>query len=112
MNPGAHQLNVFETPPDAGSSDAGPTVRVEFDGETHDLDWPRDTPLLDVLLAKGLDVPYVCRESACATCVCTVKSGRTRMLQNESLIDEELEQGLTLACQTLPESDYVHVAFD
>jgi pimeloyl-ACP methyl ester carboxylesterase len=62
--------------------------------------------------ARALDVPYVCRESACATCICTVKSGRTRMRLNESLIDEDLEMGLTLACQTLPESDQVHVTFD
>ncbi|MBL1078197.1 ferredoxin--NADP reductase [Nocardia sp. 2] len=88
------------------------TVTVDLDGETHRLPWPRTEKLLDVLLAHGLDAPYVCRESACGTCVCAVKSGRTRMLMNEALIDEELSQGLTLACQTLPESDDVHVSFD
>ncbi|MGV0737040.1 2Fe-2S iron-sulfur cluster binding domain-containing protein [Mycobacterium syngnathidarum] len=88
------------------------TVCVEFHGETHDFAWPRDTLLLDVLLAEGLDIPYVCRESACATCVCSVKGGRTRMLLNESLVADDLDMGLTLACQTLPESDDVHVVFD
>jgi 3-ketosteroid 9alpha-monooxygenase subunit B len=88
------------------------TATIEFEGETYDIDWPKNEPLLDVLLAKGLDVPYVCRESACGTCVCSVRSGRTRMLLNESLIDEELDRGLTLACQTVPEADGVHIAFD
>ncbi|WP_433564943.1 2Fe-2S iron-sulfur cluster-binding protein [Nocardia sp. CA-151230] len=88
------------------------TVRVDIDGETHTLPWPRSEKLLDVLLNHGIDAPYVCRESACATCVCTVKQGRTRMLMNESLIEDELARGLTLACQTLPESDDLHIAFD
>ncbi|MFE2961338.1 2Fe-2S iron-sulfur cluster-binding protein [Nocardia tengchongensis] len=109
-NPFEHHTPVTtptETPP-AGAA----TVRVDIDGETHTLPWPRTEKLLDVLLAHGIDAPYVCRESACATCVCAVKHGRTRMLQNESLVEEELAQGLTLACQTLPESDDVHIAFD
>ncbi|MEV6774142.1 ferredoxin--NADP reductase [Nocardia sp. NPDC051030] len=88
------------------------TVKVEIDGETHTLPWPRTKKLLDVLLDHGIDAPYVCRESACGTCVCRVERGRTRMLMNESLIDEELAMGLTLACQTLPESDDLHIAFD
>ncbi|QLY30569.1 ferredoxin--NADP reductase [Nocardia huaxiensis] len=88
------------------------TVTVDIDGRTHTLPWPRAKKLLDVLLDHGIDAPYVCRESACGTCVCSVKSGRTRMLMNEALIDEELRTGLTLACQTLPESDDVHIAFD
>lgn len=102
---------VIESHPTAISG-TGTTVRVEFQGRTYDFAWPRDTPLLDVLLAEGLDIPYVCRESACATCVCSVKVGRTRMLLNESLVADDLDMGLTLACQTLPESDHVHVVFD
>lgn len=107
--------NPFIEPEPTAMATGGPggtTAHVEFEGQTYEFDWPADTPLLDFLLAKGLDVPYVCRESACGTCVCSVKSGRTRMRQNESLIDEDLEMGLTLACQTLPESDQVHIAFD
>ncbi|WP_405163707.1 ferredoxin--NADP reductase [Nocardia sp. NBC_01499] len=87
-------------------------AEVDIDGETHVLDWPKHTPLLDVLLDNGIDAPYVCRESACGTCVCSVKQGKTRMRQNEALIDDEIALGLTLACQTLPESPRVHIAFD
>ncbi|MET9487635.1 ferredoxin--NADP reductase [Nocardia sp. NPDC006630] len=89
-----------------------PTVQVDIDGDTHTLPWPRGKKLLDVLLDHGIDAPYVCRESACGTCVCRVARGRTRMLMNEALIDEELAMGLTLACQTLPESDDLHITFD
>ncbi|EFV13893.1 ferredoxin--NADP reductase [Segniliparus rugosus] len=87
-------------------------VEVEFKGETFELSWPKETPLLDVLLAKGIDAPYVCRESACGTCVCTVKEGEVEMRMNESLIDEELEAGIILACQARPLTHRVRVAFD
>lgn len=87
-------------------------LEVEIDGERHAFEWPKNRKLLDLLLDKGIDAPYVCRESACGTCVCSVRKGRTRMLMNESLIDDELEMGLTLACQTLPETDEVCIAFD
>ncbi|MFI7000948.1 2Fe-2S iron-sulfur cluster-binding protein [Nocardia sp. NPDC050175] len=109
------QSNPFEEPIRTnGNTPLGDVavVEVDIDGETHVLDWPKHTPLLDVLLDNGIDAPYVCRESACGTCVCSVKQGRTRMRQNEALIDDELALGLTLACQTLPESPRVHIAFD
>ncbi|MBA0044842.1 2Fe-2S iron-sulfur cluster binding domain-containing protein [Mycobacterium sp. NPDC050853] len=87
-------------------------LEVEIYGSTHVLDWPAGKKLLDVLLDAGIDAPYVCRESACATCMCSVISGQTRMLMNESLIDSEVAEGFTLACQTLPESDRVQIVFD
>ncbi len=96
-----------------GSDTTGNTVlEVEIYGSTYVLDWPRGKKLLDVLLDAGIDAPYVCRESACATCMCSVQSGQTRMLMNESLIDSEVAEGFTLACQTLPESDRVQIFFD
>ncbi|RDI55509.1 ferredoxin--NADP reductase [Nocardia mexicana] len=87
-------------------------AEVEFEGRTYTFDWPRTKRLLDVLLDHGLDAPYVCRESACGTCVCTVRRGRTRMVAREALLDDEIDAGLTLACQTLPESPHIHIAFD
>ncbi|QIS12034.1 ferredoxin--NADP reductase [Nocardia arthritidis] len=91
---------------------AAATVDIEIDGATHTLDWPKHRRLLDVLLDSGIDAPYVCRESACGTCVCSVRRGRTRMVQHEALLDTEIAAGLTLACQTLPETQRVHIAFD
>ncbi|MGX1809514.1 2Fe-2S iron-sulfur cluster-binding protein [Nocardia sp. NPDC055321] len=111
VSPTATTAGAPASPPAPGVTSTA-VVHVEIDGATHTLPWPRSRKLLDVLLDHGIDAPYVCRESACGTCVCRVARGRTRMLLNESLIDEELAMGLTLACQTLPESDDVHIAFD
>lgn len=116
-NPFEPHTSVTTSPPAVSVTFARPagdtaTVTVDIDGERHTLPWPRTKKLLDVLLDHGIDAPYVCRESACGTCVCRVEQGRTRMLMNEALIDEELAMGLTLACQTLPESDDLHISFD
>lgn len=97
---------------DRNSNREGPVVEVEIGGVHHRFEWQQDRTLLDVLLDNGIDAPYVCRESVCGTCVCSVRKGRTRMLMNDSLPDEDVDMGLTLACQTLPESDEVYIAFD
>ncbi|MBJ8342035.1 ferredoxin--NADP reductase [Antrihabitans sp. YC3-6] len=89
-----------------------PVLAVEIDGQNHTLAWPKGSTLLDVLLDNGIDAPYVCRESICGTCVCSVRKGRTRMLMHDALTDDDIEMGVTLACQTLPESDEIFIAFD
>ncbi|MBV0920142.1 ferredoxin--NADP reductase [Mycobacteroides chelonae] len=88
------------------------TATVELDGETHTVSWPRSTVLLDVLLAKGLDAPFSCREGHCMTCACILKDGKVRMLVNDALSQNDLDDGYILACQAVPETDDVNVTFD
>lgn len=88
------------------------TATVELDGRRLELSWPRQTPLLDVLLANGYDAPYSCREGACSACACTVRAGEIRMLRNDTLVDADLAIGLTLACQSIPLTEHVDIAFD
>lgn len=92
--------------------DGAATAVVELAGQTVELDWPRETPLLDLLLSRGYDPPYSCREGACSSCACTVRSGEVRMLRNDTLVEADLAAGLTLACQAVPHSARVEIAFD
>ncbi|WP_405132712.1 2Fe-2S iron-sulfur cluster-binding protein [Nocardia sp. NBC_01388] len=87
------------------------TAQVELDGENHEITWPRQQTLLDVLLAKGLEAPYSCREGACSACVCRVVSGEVTMRRNEVLEDADLEDGYVLACQAVPVTDNVSVTY-
>ena len=88
------------------------TAVVELDGEIHTMSWPRSTKLLDVLLAAGLDAPFSCREGHCGACACTLRSGKVSMEVNDVLEQQDLDEGLILACQSHPESDSVEVTYD
>lgn len=88
------------------------TATVELEGEEHTIDWPPNTVLLDVLLGKGLDAPYVCREGTCGGCAYTLRSGEVEMLDNQTLDDHDLARGSRLACQSLPRSEHLDIAFD
>ena len=88
------------------------TATVYLNGECITTEWPRNTPLLDVLLSRGHNAPYSCREGACSACVCKLIDGDVEMVQNNILVDDDIEDGERLACQALPLTDAVTVSFD
>ncbi|HYB37749.1 MAG TPA: ferredoxin--NADP reductase [Mycobacterium sp.] len=88
------------------------TVVVELDGETYTVSWPRRAKLLDVLLDAGLDAPFSCREGHCGACACTLRNGKVNMEVNDVLEQQDLDEGLILACQSHPETDSVEVTYD
>ena len=88
------------------------TAVVELDGKTHTVSWPRSAKLLDVLLDKGLDVPFSCREGHCGACAVVKRSGEVDMDVNDVLEPDDIAEGLILACQAVPKSDSVDVTYD
>jgi 3-ketosteroid 9alpha-monooxygenase subunit B len=93
--------------------DEGPaTAIVTLDGERHEVRWPRNAKLLDVLLDKGLDAPFSCREGHCGACAVLKKSGDVEMEINDVLEQSDLDEGLILGCQARPRSDSVEVTYD
>lgn len=96
----------------ADGDGAPATAVVTLDGETHEVTWPRTANLLDVLLDKGLDAPFSCREGHCGACAVLKKSGDVDMHVNDVLEQSDLDEGLILACQAHPVSDSVEVTYD
>ncbi len=92
----------------------GPTamVHVLLDGVQHEVAWPVGSKLLDVLLDKGLDAPYSCREGNCSACGCKLLEGEVSMIDNKVLEQQDIDEGWVLACQSLPVSDVVKVSYD
>ncbi len=70
---------------------------------THEISWPRNAKLLDVLLDKGLDAPFSCREGHCGACAVLKKSGDVEMEVNDVLEQSDLDEGLILGCQAKPD---------
>lgn len=94
------------------SDEPAASVTVHLDGETHTLAWPRHVKLLDLLLDAGIDAPFSCREGHCGACACTRQNGTVSMEVNDVLDQQDLDDGLILACQSHPETDSVEVTYD
>jgi 3-ketosteroid 9alpha-monooxygenase subunit B len=87
-------------------------VEVSLDGERHRFPWPARQKLLDLLLEKGLDAPYSCREGACSACACRLVEGEVKMLNNDVLDSEDIADGIVLACQSVPVTDTVKITYE
>ena len=99
--------------PDLSEEEAGDaaTVSVTLDGNSHEYAWPRSVTLVDVLVSKGIDVPFSCREGECGSCACTLVDGKVDMGNASILDDDDIADGYILACQARPISDQLHVEF-
>ncbi|MGJ0119857.1 2Fe-2S iron-sulfur cluster-binding protein [Williamsia sp. MIQD14] len=93
-------------------AESGARVTVEIEGETHEVEWPRDAILLDVLLDNGIEAPYVCREGNCGGCEFILTEGEVEMRVNDTLDDFDLRRGARLACQSVPVTDTVAISYD
>ena len=103
-----------------GASDlhfkAGERILLRVRGDLRALDAPKLTPAqtqaifeatLESARRGGLVPPYSCEAGNCGTCIATVKEGKVTMRLNKVLSDEEIEEGLVLTCQGMPETTVV-----
>lgn len=92
------------------SGDAKVTITV--DDEETQITVKENETILDAALKQGIDAPYSCQGGVCSSCICLVTEGEVSMLANSVLTDSEIEEGLTLACQSVPKSSTVKIDFD
>ncbi len=97
---------------EAEVDDDGPkqpaTLEIELDGTTTTYDdWDPGTPMLEFLEAKGVKAPYSCREGECSACAFRLLEGEVKMVRNDVLEQEDLDDGIRLGCQSLPTTDTV-----
>jgi 3-ketosteroid 9alpha-monooxygenase subunit B len=104
---------------DAGDSDGEPvisgpvSVEVELDGEQHAFDdWSGKEVLLEFLESKGIDAPFSCREGQCSACACLVLEGDVKLQHNEVLDQDDLGEGIRLACQARPLSEKLRITYN
>ncbi len=93
--------------------DAGAAVEVILDGRRSTLTVPHDgVSILEATLRVRPDAPFACKGGVCGTCRCRLLEGQVRMDHAYALEDDELADGLVLACQSHPVSDTVVLDFD
>ncbi|MFG2091398.1 MULTISPECIES: 2Fe-2S iron-sulfur cluster-binding protein [unclassified Spirillospora] len=95
----------------ADGGEAG-EIEVEMDGETQTVPWPKSERLLDALLRAGVDAPFSCREGNCSACACIALEGEVTLDANTVLDEQDLADGLILACQARPVTDRLKITYD
>ncbi|MFB4306559.1 2Fe-2S iron-sulfur cluster-binding protein [Actinomadura sp. GTD37] len=102
----------FETPEAAEDTGDAGEIEVEMDGETQTVPWPKSERLLDALLRAGVDAPFSCREGNCSACACIRLEGEVTLDANTVLDEQDLADGLILACQARPVTDRLKITYD
>lgn len=90
----------------ADTADGG-TVTITLDGKTVTVPLNPSETLLETARRAGLVPPYSCEAGNCGTCIATVTEGKVTMLLNQVLSDDEIDEGLVLTCQGMPETTVV-----
>ena len=83
-------------------------VTLEPSGKT--IEVKEGQTLLDAAIRNGIQVAYGCRHGSCSACKCQVLDGEYEIMDRVSeysLMSFEREEGITLMCSTIAESDLV-----
>jgi len=87
-------------------------VTIEVDRRTTTVVYSPGETLLQTARMAGLSPPSSCEVGSCGTCMARLTEGRARMLNNDALEDDEVEEGWVLTCQALPTSRTVRVVYE
>jgi ring-1,2-phenylacetyl-CoA epoxidase subunit PaaE len=87
-------------------------AKITCDYEDFEITIPKNMTILDAALSQKIDVPYSCQGGVCSSCIGKITSGTGKMLENNILTDSEIQEGLVLACQTVPTSQNISIDFD
>jgi len=83
---------------------------VEFVKEGSTIEVANNETLLEAGEDEGWDLPYACREGQCLSCGAHITDGDAhefiRHGNNDTLSDDEMDQGYVLTCQAYPMADF------
>ncbi len=90
------------------------TSQITFilDEEEDTFEMQKSETILSAALRNNLDAPYSCQGGICSSCLAKVIEGEAVMDKNTILNEEEVSEGLILACQAHPTTSKIIIDFD
>ncbi len=82
-----------------------------MDGETRTVPWPKSEKS-STRCCGPVDAPFSCREGNCSACACIALEGEVTLDANTVLDEQDLADGLILACQARPVTDRLKITYD
>jgi ferredoxin len=79
-------------------------IEFRMGRECHRSPYTCGDTILETARRAQLTIPFGCEQGVCGACVVTILQGSVRMRNNSVLSLLEIEEGLALACQSLPDS--------
>ena len=98
------------------STDAGEAVTeevtIELEKRKITVPYAPGDTLLQTARMAGLSAPSSCEIGSCGTCMARLTQGNARMINNDALEQDEVDDGWVLTCQALPTSRAVRVVYE
>ncbi len=117
-------IERFVSPPDpkdaaaeaaAGSGEmaevAPETITIVLDGEEREVPYDPNERVLAAARRAGMEPPFSCEEGYCSCCMAKLKEGHVRMVTNDCLTPDLLEEGWVLTCQAVCTSRRVRIEY-
>lgn len=96
--------------PSAIADDEVEYYEIEFAKEGETIEVANNETILDAGEEEGWDLPYACREGQCISCAGHIEDGPAedfiRHSQNDSLMDDDMEEGYCLTCVAYPTDEF------
>jgi ferredoxin-NADP reductase len=99
-------------PPAAGGEMVTEEVTIELRRRSITVPYSRGDTLLQTARMAGLQAPSSCEVGSCGTCMARLTQGSARMINNDALEDDEVEEGWVLTCQSIPTSRTARVVYE
>jgi 3-ketosteroid 9alpha-monooxygenase subunit B len=87
-------------------------VTITLERTTITVPYRAGHTVLQLARIGGLKAPSSCETGSCGTCIAQITDGSARMLNNDALDDDEVDDGLILTCQSLPTSPTLAVVYE
>ncbi len=87
-------------------------VTIVLGGSTTTARYDPGNTLLQTARMAGLRAPSSCEIGSCGTCMARLTQGSARMINNDALDQDEVDEGWVLTCQAMPTSPTVRVVYE